>query len=398
MPRGAGRRKSSTGGGGGGDLPSFDEQQESCPMCKRVKYLSPDMKIMVSPCGKKFCTNCVNRHFPKAKGPCPVCKIDVRRQQFTLQTFEDVTVQKEMLIRTKVTKDLNKRREDFPDLRSYNDFLEYVEDCVFNLANNIDTERVMDEIAKFKEENKEVIERNHKKEKEAEERFKDKMLQEQRMREEIQRYYRDMEKREQDLKRTEQEKLIKDLMQSKGNAKDLVSKHEAESSRMASELESKAFIIKDDLDNVDMTVDSDLEEQTEAEFLRAQMLSLGGAANGGDSKANVGGVGSLSSASSRPEPYIYEHRPLAHVDLEGPAPLTVEALRKGGFLSFVDLCSSINRASAIGAVSGSGRSASGPSGAMEAVQKAAGGMVSELACSRAIYDAYNGLFAVPAQR
>lgn len=61
------------------------------------------------------------------------------------QTFEDLTVEKEVAVRRRITKEypkrtseppeqyssiprFNKRREDFPDLRSYNDYLEEVED------------------------------------------------------------------------------------------------------------------------------------------------------------------------------------------------------------------------------------------------------------------------------
>jgi len=47
---------------------------------------------------------------------------------FIPQTFEDLVVEKEVAIRRKLAKEFNKRREDFPDLRSYNDYLQEVED------------------------------------------------------------------------------------------------------------------------------------------------------------------------------------------------------------------------------------------------------------------------------
>jgi CDK-activating kinase assembly factor MAT1 len=66
---------------------------------------------------------------------------------FIPQTFEDLAVEKEVAIRRKLAKEsvakvaipftilisfaeirFNKRREDFPDLRSYNDYLQEVED------------------------------------------------------------------------------------------------------------------------------------------------------------------------------------------------------------------------------------------------------------------------------
>jgi len=47
---------------------------------------------------------------------------------FIPQTFEDLVVEKEVSIRRKLAKEFNKRREDFPDLRSYDDYLQEVED------------------------------------------------------------------------------------------------------------------------------------------------------------------------------------------------------------------------------------------------------------------------------
>lgn len=69
----------------------------------------------------------------------------LRKLAFTPQTFEDLGVEKEVAIRRRIAKEyacafvlfglslmssnrFNKRREDFPDLRQYNDYLEEVED------------------------------------------------------------------------------------------------------------------------------------------------------------------------------------------------------------------------------------------------------------------------------
>ena len=52
----------------------------------------------------------------------------LRKLAFIPQTFEDLTVEKEVVVRRRMTKEFNKRREDFIDLRSYNDYLEEVED------------------------------------------------------------------------------------------------------------------------------------------------------------------------------------------------------------------------------------------------------------------------------
>ena len=41
-------------------------------------------------------------------------------------------------IRRNILRSFNKVREDFEDLRGYNDYLEMVEDIIFNLCNNIE--------------------------------------------------------------------------------------------------------------------------------------------------------------------------------------------------------------------------------------------------------------------
>ena len=54
-----------------------------------------------------------------------------------LQLFEDANVDKEVDIRRRILKDFNKQEEDFETLREYNDYLEMVEDIIFNLTNNL---------------------------------------------------------------------------------------------------------------------------------------------------------------------------------------------------------------------------------------------------------------------
>nr|XP_048324726.1 uncharacterized protein LOC125418142 isoform X1 [Ziziphus jujuba var. spinosa] len=51
----------------------------------------------------------------------------------------------------------NKREDDFPSLREYNDYLEEVEDMTFNLIEGIDVPAIEAKIAKYQEENAEQI-------------------------------------------------------------------------------------------------------------------------------------------------------------------------------------------------------------------------------------------------
>jgi len=96
------------------------------------------------------CESCIDRLFTLGPAPCPLCNKVLRKLAFTPQTFEDLGVEKEVAVRRRMAKELrdlfrkcaktvvmilvfflsrfNKRKEDFVDLRSYNDYLEEVED------------------------------------------------------------------------------------------------------------------------------------------------------------------------------------------------------------------------------------------------------------------------------
>ncbi|KAI9245249.1 CDK-activating kinase assembly factor MAT1-domain-containing protein, partial [Phascolomyces articulosus] len=103
-------------------------EDAQCPVCKSDKYLTPNLKLLVSPCFHKMCESCIDRLFSAGPAPCPICQQILRKNQFMSQIFEDLEVEKEVRIRKRVNKVFNKRPEDFPSLRLYNDYLEEVED------------------------------------------------------------------------------------------------------------------------------------------------------------------------------------------------------------------------------------------------------------------------------
>jgi len=76
------------------------------------------------------------------------------------QIFEDLNVEKEVRIRKKVSRIFNKRPEDFPSLRAYNDYLEEVEDITFNLINEVDVAETEAKMARYEKENKDSIAAN----------------------------------------------------------------------------------------------------------------------------------------------------------------------------------------------------------------------------------------------
>jgi len=139
---------------------SFEDEQY--PKCKGRKYLNSNMKILVSPCFHKLCETCINQIFGQGAAPCPFCKQILRKSYFVPQTFEDLYVEKEVQIRKKVGKYFNKRLEDFDNnLRQYNDYLEEVEELMFNLINNINIEETNEKIEKWRNENQALIATNN---------------------------------------------------------------------------------------------------------------------------------------------------------------------------------------------------------------------------------------------
>lgn len=64
---------------------------------------------------------------------------------------------KELQIRRRIQNIYNKRQEDFPSLRAYNDYLEEVEDIIFNLIEGVDVVSIEEKLMKYQDENMEAI-------------------------------------------------------------------------------------------------------------------------------------------------------------------------------------------------------------------------------------------------
>lgn len=149
-----------------------ERQQDMCPICKTDRYLSPDMKFLVNPeCYHKMCESCVDRIFSLGPAPCPYpgCDKTLRKNKFKTQIFDDIGVEREVDIRKKVAQIFNKTSDDFSDLDKYNEYLEEVEDIIFNLVNKIDVEETEAKLSVYEENNKsKILENNTNREKEYE--------------------------------------------------------------------------------------------------------------------------------------------------------------------------------------------------------------------------------------
>lgn len=139
----------------------MDEQ--ACPRCKTTKYRNPSLKLMVNVCGHTLCESCVDLLFLKGSGSCPQCNVPLRRNNFRVQLFDDPMVEKEVDIRRRILRDYNKKEDDFETADEYNDYLEEIENIIFNLCNNIDIIETNKKIEQYKKENRETIMRNKQK-------------------------------------------------------------------------------------------------------------------------------------------------------------------------------------------------------------------------------------------
>ncbi|KAI9103229.1 CDK-activating kinase assembly factor MAT1-domain-containing protein [Phlyctochytrium arcticum] len=136
-------------------------EADTCPVCKSDRYLNPTMKLLVSPCFHKMCETCINRIFLQGPAPCPICRAILRKSNFVAQTFEDLYVEKEVQIRKKISRIYNKRQEDFKgNLKGFNDYLEQVEEILFNLINEVNVKETNEKIKEYEQENKDIISAN----------------------------------------------------------------------------------------------------------------------------------------------------------------------------------------------------------------------------------------------
>ncbi|KAF2009566.1 CDK-activating kinase assembly factor [Aaosphaeria arxii CBS 175.79] len=120
-----------------------DTTSDICPVCKSSRYLNPNMQFLLNPeCYHKMCESCVDRIFSHGPAPCPIagCRRTLRKVKFRKITFEDLKVEREVDIRKRVARVLNKQLSDFETLRDYNDYLETAEEVTWNLILGVDVE------------------------------------------------------------------------------------------------------------------------------------------------------------------------------------------------------------------------------------------------------------------
>jgi len=183
-----------------------------------------------------MCESCIDRLFTLGPAPCPICNKTLRKLAFTPQTFEDLTVEKEVAVRKRINREFNKKREDFSDLRSYNDYLEEIEDIAFNLINEIDVTATEAKIAAMRAENAAITELNIQRDQQAAQSLAEDEERQRTEREEQARELRLQEAQEREEVERSKIALINDLERSSGDAAKIVAKSRAEAhKRMATQ-------------------------------------------------------------------------------------------------------------------------------------------------------------------
>ncbi|KAG7334539.1 hypothetical protein KOW79_002946 [Hemibagrus wyckioides] len=304
---------------------------QGCPRCKTTKYRNPSLKLMVNVCGHTLCENCVEMLFVRGSSNCVQCDTPLRKSNFRLQLFEDPAVDKEVEIRKKVLKIYNKRDVDFPSLREYNDYLEQVEEIVFNLTNNVDIENTKQMMEQYQRDNRDIIQRNKAKLTREQEELEELLLMEQQDLEMKRLENLQEEKRHLNNKRKNKQALLDELESSHLPATLLLAQHKERAAQLESQIEKQKQTVKP------ATIFS-------TGILMGQTVSL--------------------APVARMEEVLYRYYPL-QIETCGPAVPELEQLARLGYLNHVRVATQ---------------------------QDLAGGYTAGLACHRAVQDAFSGLF------
>ncbi|VFV32500.1 cdk-activating kinase assembly [Lynx pardinus] len=293
---------------------------QGCPRCKTTKYRNPSLKLMVNVCGhtlqcsKRFTMNCLTS-FPNSP---------MRMSDSRTPILGEGRRKKEVKY--------NKREEDFPSLREYNDFLEEVEEIVFNLTNNVDLDNTKKKMEMYQKENKDVIQKNKLKLTREQEELEEALEVERQENEQRRLFIQKEEQLQQILKRKNKQAFLDELESSDLPVALLLAQHKDRSTQLEMQLE-KPKPIKP------VTFSTGIK--------MGQHISL--------------------APIQKLEEALYEYQPL-QIETCGPQVPELEMLGRLGYLNHVRAASP---------------------------QDLAGGYTSSLACHRALQDAFSGLFWQP---
>jgi hypothetical protein len=123
-------------------------------------------EVCVDPkCGHKFCSNCLHdmfTHQGKRQFACKKCtaqgrQVMIKREKLSAKSLAETEVEKDVRVRRKVMAIYNKQKEAFETIEEFRNYEEEVEDIIYNLVNNINTEKTQQIIKLYANRNEESI-------------------------------------------------------------------------------------------------------------------------------------------------------------------------------------------------------------------------------------------------
>ncbi|GAM22058.1 hypothetical protein SAMD00019534_052330, partial [Acytostelium subglobosum LB1] len=196
---------------------------EECIICKSSRYINPNTKLLTAPCGHIYCETCIDAAYKKDQViMCKECASPLRRQAFVNQRFDDGANDKENQTRKTVLKTFNKRQDNFTDLFEYNNYLELVEDIIFQLLQGgEEAATAQQRIKEYQRTNQQSISENRAKKEREDSLIAASIAEEQRIREEKRNFYRMQDQQEMAARQAETLKTMNDLADGKISAKDV---------------------------------------------------------------------------------------------------------------------------------------------------------------------------------
>ncbi|KAL0242470.1 hypothetical protein GEMRC1_005033 [Eukaryota sp. GEM-RC1] len=123
---------------------------EECPICNHTLLSKPSIVFQIASCKHRFCSSCVDNTFEGRNiCPCPLCRRILRRSDFKTEDF-DANVAIELSYRKSLSKTFCFHLHDFDSESEYLEYLDLLEELVYNLSNQIDLEKTKSRIEEFR--------------------------------------------------------------------------------------------------------------------------------------------------------------------------------------------------------------------------------------------------------
>merc|ERR1719373_373822 len=144
----------------------FDEDPEDeCPKCHTVRKRDPSMKLFYANCcDSRLCENCIAQIYARQRyHVCLTCGEKLEKLRYKSHSLALTQCRQEAMVRKRVNAVYNSFEDEFDNKRMWNDYLEMVEDLVYDLVHgDVKEKRVAeDKIRQHRRANKELIQKNH---------------------------------------------------------------------------------------------------------------------------------------------------------------------------------------------------------------------------------------------